>query len=366
MRPSRRAVQRSLPPITAASTSSCSQRHGVGTEPATTTSACGSSGKGSSRSAARSAAAAASASSSTTDGGKQLVLGGRHERRRRGGALALGFEIGTCPSERYSAKRRAERPSAAHARSASSARPVGSGPRRAAGEERRDVGAAERLLEVRRVLARRVEEDGHAIERHAARGLSANPARDLDAFPRLARPGMQRHGRVEIGGRRRRGLEEVRLQAARARSARPRAEAPTARRRARASEGERALVAGRHGREQRRRAPRQRGDQPGLAVARDRHVEEGIGVRPRTPWASLRSSPPTPPPPPSPPRTPRPDPRAPPPRARPPSRPPAPRDPDRPSATPTRARRHAVRTQLVRCVRATASGNPGRPATGVK
>ena len=44
-----------------------------------------------------------------------------------GPGAPLGSASGTSPSERYSAKRRAERPSAAHARSARNARPAASG-----------------------------------------------------------------------------------------------------------------------------------------------------------------------------------------------------------------------------------------------
>jgi len=60
--------------------------------------------------------------------------------------------------------------------------------RRAAREERRHVRAPERLLQVRRVVVLRRQEDRHAIERDAARRFRPDAARDLDALPRLTGP----------------------------------------------------------------------------------------------------------------------------------------------------------------------------------
>src|SRR5262249_30660040 len=87
--------------------------------------------------------------------------------------------------------------------------PGGIGTRRAAREEYRDAGPAERLLEMRAVLARRAEEDRDAVERHAARRRGLDATRDLDALAGLPGPGVERDAGIERGRGRDAGLEEV-------------------------------------------------------------------------------------------------------------------------------------------------------------
>src|SRR5205823_2245850 len=83
--------------------------------------------------------------------------------------------------------------------------------RRAPREEDGDARATEGFLEMRAVLGRRTEEDGDAVEGHAARRGSADAARDLDALAGLPGPGAERHRAVECRGGRGRVLEEMRL-----------------------------------------------------------------------------------------------------------------------------------------------------------
>jgi hypothetical protein len=118
-----------------------------------------------------------------------------------------------------------------------------------------------------------VQRDGHAIERHAARGLGPDGARDLDALARLARPGGEADAVVERRLRRRRVVEQERLQAAeRARHRRRRRLRLDA---ARAPErGDRADVARDGGREDARRARHERRHERLLGDGRERHVEQ--------------------------------------------------------------------------------------------
>ncbi|OQY66526.1 MAG: hypothetical protein B6D46_10155 [Polyangiaceae bacterium UTPRO1] len=128
---------------------------------------------------------------------------------------------------------------------------------------------------MRRIFARRVQEDRHAVERHAARRLLLDATGDLHALARLAGPRRQRHGLVERRRRRRRRYEEMALQA-RERAGRI---AGTLDDHRRGREGlreqiARAVVAERNGGDQRRRAARERRNQRRFARARNRHVEE--------------------------------------------------------------------------------------------
>ena len=117
-RPASRRCQRSNLPITAASTIRSSHRQGARRVPARSLAdsprricACASSSGWVS-----SARSACGSKASTTSS-----AGGAHWS-----ALPVSVS-GTCPSETYSAKRRADSPSSAHASSASMARPAGSG-----------------------------------------------------------------------------------------------------------------------------------------------------------------------------------------------------------------------------------------------
>ena len=115
--PSSLRFQRSRPPITAASIRSCSQRHGARRVPATT---------GASKSSDAPPSSAGAGSSGRA--GVSSVSGGT-QRSPEGGACGGAPETacGTSPRLRYSANRRAERPSAAQASSARKARPAGLG-----------------------------------------------------------------------------------------------------------------------------------------------------------------------------------------------------------------------------------------------
>ncbi len=119
-RPLSRRCQRSSRPITAASTIRSSQRQGARSVPATSRSvsprivAAWASSSGCTSSARSSGGSTASTSSSA---------GGDHK------SASLASESGTWPSDTYSANRRADSSSSAHASRARSARPAGSGRR---------------------------------------------------------------------------------------------------------------------------------------------------------------------------------------------------------------------------------------------
>ena len=81
---------------------------------------------------------------------------------------------GTWPSDTYSANRRADNSSSAHASSASSARPAGSGRRVPRWNHAGNAGAIERVLEDAEVGLRRAQQHRHLIERHAAPRLPAS------------------------------------------------------------------------------------------------------------------------------------------------------------------------------------------------
>jgi hypothetical protein len=104
--PSIRRRHRSRSPITAASTSRRSQRRGALSCP--------------SRTEASSASVEDGSNSESGDTQRSLL-------RIASGGAPSDVASGTCPSERYSANLRADRPSAAHLRSAQKARPAGSG-----------------------------------------------------------------------------------------------------------------------------------------------------------------------------------------------------------------------------------------------
>ena len=109
-RPSSRRRQRSSPPTTAASTSR--RCHCQGARGASDADGSGGAASGSADAGSRSAACSGGRHDSTCSGGAPSAPGG-----------------GTCAMDRYSANRRADSRSAAQERSASSARPLGSGVR---------------------------------------------------------------------------------------------------------------------------------------------------------------------------------------------------------------------------------------------
>ena len=110
-RPASRRRQRSRPPITAASTRSRSQAAGVGRV-----------GPGRARRRRRRAAGSRLLNTSWSSDD-----GSTHGTSTTGGGAPDGSGAGVSPSDRYSANRDADRPSAAHASSARNARPAGSG-----------------------------------------------------------------------------------------------------------------------------------------------------------------------------------------------------------------------------------------------
>ena len=108
---------RSFPPITEDSTSNRSHRHGARSVPAISAVLSRSAARGSVSDCSSTGGSGSTPSGSTSDGGGAQLASG----------LRADSGSGTCESEVYSAKRRAEKSSDLHASSASNARPAGSG-----------------------------------------------------------------------------------------------------------------------------------------------------------------------------------------------------------------------------------------------
>ena len=94
---------------------------------------------------------------------------------------------GTWPSDRYSSNRLAESPSHGAREQRDERAAGGIGPPRAAIEVGGHAAARARMLEQAEVLLRRPQEDGHLVERHAARGFVERAPDDLHGFASLAR-----------------------------------------------------------------------------------------------------------------------------------------------------------------------------------
>ena len=91
-----------------------------------------------------------------------------------GGRISTGpaaAASGTCASERYSAKRTADRRSTAHPSIARKARPEGCG-RQVPRSNQPDAGAIERVLEQAEILGGRAEKHRHLVERNPCRASS--------------------------------------------------------------------------------------------------------------------------------------------------------------------------------------------------
>ena len=158
-------------------------------------------------------------------GGDQLSAGGS-----AAAGSARSAAAGTWPSERYSAKRRAERCSSAQASKREERAAGRIGTSRPALEPGRHAGASQRVLEQPEVGVRRTQQDGHLVERHAAVRLGQHTARDLHRLAPFARRGEQRHRFVDRPGGRAVDGEEVLLQARERRTGRRPSTSPRRRR----------------------------------------------------------------------------------------------------------------------------------------
>ena len=163
--------------MTADSTINVSHFHGALSAPATTASSsvsAPSAGRGS-PSPGRSSAPADSGNGNISSCGTTTS-----------GTCCVSSSCGTWASERYSAKRRAESFSHAHARMATKARPAGCGRRVPRSNQAGTPARVSACSSSADVPLRRADEDRHIVERHAAASLLQDPARDLDRFATFA------------------------------------------------------------------------------------------------------------------------------------------------------------------------------------
>ena len=154
-------------------------------------------------------------------------------------------------------------------------RPAGRiGPAGAAIEPGRHASPIEGVLEQPEVGLRRAQNDGHVVERHAARGLVERAARDLERLAPLARRGEQAHVAVRRARGRRLGGEDVAAEVGEVRFLRRRVLGGVLRRAERRHRLADAEVVRRRRHARLRRAPAERRGERPLGRRVERHVEQ--------------------------------------------------------------------------------------------
>ena len=128
---------------------------------------------------------------------------------RTSGTCCGSSSCGTWASERYSAKRRAESFSHAHARMATKARPAGCGRRVPRSNQAGTPARVSACSSSADVPLRRADEHRHLVERHAAASLLQDPARDLDRFASFAWRGEELDVAARLAFRRLRRGEQI-------------------------------------------------------------------------------------------------------------------------------------------------------------
>ena len=174
---SRRRQRSGSPPITAESTISFSHFHGALSAPATTIS---------SSPFTRSAVGPLSSSSSGCASTRAKPVTASSAGMAGSGARAASSPSGTCPRDRYSANRMAERRSTAQASMRQERPAAGMRPASAALEPARDAGAIEGVFEQTDVVGRAAQHHGHAIEANPGARLLHDPAGNFDALAAFA------------------------------------------------------------------------------------------------------------------------------------------------------------------------------------